>query len=162
MFLSCRTFVVIKPFSTGPVGIEVTSVSCLQQLSVGVNKLILTEIFPSVHETWYLNVLIKIILKWKKESETYLTHVCRHRWRRQITVKIDEIGAFKPTLSSAVDLYTLLFLPLLLCSTVFTEMTWWRNISQNRRRHSKNHFAFLLYFEVHSNGLMFLFSIVRN
>ena len=36
MFLSCRLFVVIKTLSTGLVGVEVTSVSWLGQLTVGV------------------------------------------------------------------------------------------------------------------------------
>ena len=36
MFLSCRPFVVIKTLSTVLVGVEVTSVSCLGQLTVGV------------------------------------------------------------------------------------------------------------------------------
>ena len=34
MFLSCRSFVVITTLSTGLVGVEVTSVSCLGQLTV--------------------------------------------------------------------------------------------------------------------------------
>ena len=36
LFLSCRPFVVITTFSTGLVGVEVTSVSWLVQLTVGV------------------------------------------------------------------------------------------------------------------------------
>ena len=36
LFLSCRPFVVITTFSTGLVGVEVTSVSWLGQLTVGV------------------------------------------------------------------------------------------------------------------------------
>ena len=36
MFLSSRSFVVITTFSTGLVGVEVTSVSWLGQLAVGV------------------------------------------------------------------------------------------------------------------------------
>ena len=36
MFLSCRPFVVITTLSTGLVGVEVTSVSWLGQLTVGV------------------------------------------------------------------------------------------------------------------------------
>ena len=36
MFLSCRPFVVITTLSTGFVGVEVTSVSWLRQLTVGV------------------------------------------------------------------------------------------------------------------------------
>ena len=73
MFLSCRPSFVITTLSTGLVGVEVTSVSWLGQLTVGVfvvittkglqdrsihildgttvenkGKLILTEIFPSV------------------------------------------------------------------------------------------------------------------
>ena len=35
MFLSCRPFVVITTLSTGLVGVEVTSVSWLGQLTVG-------------------------------------------------------------------------------------------------------------------------------
>ena len=38
--------------------------------------------------------MIKNILKWRKENNTYLTHVCRPRWSIHITMKIDEIGAF--------------------------------------------------------------------
>ena len=36
VFLSCRPFVVITTLSTGLVGVEVTSVSWLEQLTVGV------------------------------------------------------------------------------------------------------------------------------
>ena len=36
MFLSCRSFVAITTLSTGLVGVEVTSVSWLGQLTVGV------------------------------------------------------------------------------------------------------------------------------
>ena len=36
MFLSCRPFIVITTLSTGLVGVEVTSVSWLGQLTVGV------------------------------------------------------------------------------------------------------------------------------
>jgi hypothetical protein len=36
VFLSCRPFVVITTFSTGLLGVEVTSVSWLAQLTVGV------------------------------------------------------------------------------------------------------------------------------
>ena len=71
MFLSCRPFVVITTFSTGLVGVEVTSVYWLGQLTVNCQltglqdrniniiagttvenkgKLILTEIFPSVQK----------------------------------------------------------------------------------------------------------------
>ena len=38
MFLSCRPFVVITKLSTGLVGVEVTSVSWLGQLTVGVKS----------------------------------------------------------------------------------------------------------------------------
>ena len=41
MFLSCRPFVVITTLSTGLVGVEVTSVSWLGQLTVGVKSLII-------------------------------------------------------------------------------------------------------------------------
>ena len=34
-------------------------------------------------------IMIKHILKWWEESNTYPTHVCRHRWSRQITMKVD-------------------------------------------------------------------------
>ena len=34
------------------------------------------------------------ILKRREESDTYLTHVCRHCWSRKSLMKIDEIGAF--------------------------------------------------------------------
>ena len=36
MFLSCRPFIVITTLSTGLVGVEVISVSWLEQLTVGV------------------------------------------------------------------------------------------------------------------------------
>ena len=39
--------------------------------------------------TW-INDMIKNRLKWKKESDTYLTHICRHRWSREIMMKDDE------------------------------------------------------------------------
>jgi hypothetical protein len=38
-----------------------------------------------------LNLLIKNLLKRRKESDTYLTTVCRHRWSRQITMKVDKL-----------------------------------------------------------------------
>ena len=37
--------------------------------------------------------MIKHILKRKEESDTYLTHDCRYRWSRQITIKVDELGS---------------------------------------------------------------------
>ena len=48
--------------------------------------------------------MIKNILKWREESDTYLTHVCRHRRSRQISMKVNELGSFQPKLwlSSAV------------------------------------------------------------
>ena len=42
MFLSCRPFVVITTISTGLVGVEVTSVSWLGQLTVGVDNVVIT------------------------------------------------------------------------------------------------------------------------
>ena len=36
-------------------------------------------------------IMIKIMLKWRKESNTYLTTVCRHRWSTQITMKVDKL-----------------------------------------------------------------------
>ena len=30
----------------------------------------------------------------REESDTYLTHACRHRWSRKSSMKIDGIGAF--------------------------------------------------------------------
>ena len=38
--------------------------------------------------------MIKNILKGREESDTYLTHVYRHRWRTQITIKVDVLGPF--------------------------------------------------------------------
>ena len=38
--------------------------------------------------------MIKNILKRREESNTCLTNVCRHRRSRQITMKMDETGAF--------------------------------------------------------------------
>ena len=40
-------------------------------------------------KTWK-GKMIKNILKLRKESDTYLTRVCKHRWSRQITIKEDE------------------------------------------------------------------------
>ena len=53
VFLLRRPFVVNKTFSTGLVGVEVSSVYTNVGWDDGgkINKLILTEIFPSVHET---------------------------------------------------------------------------------------------------------------
>jgi hypothetical protein len=34
------------------------------------------------------------MLKSREECDTYLTHVCRHRCSRQITMKVDVLGAF--------------------------------------------------------------------
>ena len=39
------------------------------------------------------------MLKRREESNTYLTHVCRHRWSRKSLVKIEEIGAFANTVT---------------------------------------------------------------
>ena len=33
-------------------------------------------------------LIIKSLLKWRKDRDTYLTTVCRHRWSRQITMKV--------------------------------------------------------------------------
>ena len=41
-----------------------------------------------------LIIMIKIILKWRKESNTNLTYVCRHHWSRQITMNEDLFEAF--------------------------------------------------------------------
>ena len=38
--------------------------------------------------------MIENILKRRQESDSYLTHVSRHRWSRKSQVKIDEIGGF--------------------------------------------------------------------
>ena len=59
MFLSCRSFVVNTTFSTGLVGVEVTT-GQKQQLLDGrtvenKGKLFLTEIFPSVQKTFPSN-----------------------------------------------------------------------------------------------------------
>ena len=40
------------------------------------------------------NLNSRDILKWREESDTYLTHVCRHRWSRKILMKLDRIGTF--------------------------------------------------------------------
>ena len=39
-----------------------------------------------------LTCLIKNTLRRWEESDTYLTHVCRYRWNRQITMKVDVTG----------------------------------------------------------------------
>ena len=38
--------------------------------------------------------VIKNILRWRKESDTYLSYVCRHRWSRQITMKAPNTSTF--------------------------------------------------------------------
>ena len=38
--------------------------------------------------------MVKNILKRREESNTYLTNICRHRWRKRSSKKIDEVGAF--------------------------------------------------------------------
>ena len=39
--------------------------------------------------------MIRNILKWREESDTYLPRVCRHHWSRNSPMKIEEItGAF--------------------------------------------------------------------
>ena len=43
-------------------------------------------------KTWK-GKMIKHILKIREESGTYLSRVCRHRWCRQITMKVDVLGA---------------------------------------------------------------------
>jgi hypothetical protein len=45
----------------------------------------------------YIQVMIKNILKWREESDTYLTCVCRHCWSRKISLRVDGIGAFSCT-----------------------------------------------------------------
>ena len=35
--------------------------------------------------------MVKSMLKRRKESDTYLATIRRHRWSRQITMKIDKI-----------------------------------------------------------------------
>jgi hypothetical protein len=35
--------------------------------------------------------MVKNMLRRRKESDTYLAAVCRHRWNRQITMKTDKI-----------------------------------------------------------------------
>ena len=40
---------------------------------------------------------LKSMLKWSKDSDTYLTTVSRHRWSKQIMVKVDKfISWWKP------------------------------------------------------------------
>ena len=44
---------------------------------------------------YWITYLIKNILKWREENDTYLTRVYGHRWSRKSPVKIEEIsGAF--------------------------------------------------------------------
>ena len=55
--------------------------------------------------------VIKNILKWRKESDTYLTHVCRYHWSRQITMKAAEsnsAGWLKAPISSTFIVICLL------------------------------------------------------
>ena len=49
--------------------------------------------------------ITKKMLKRREECDTYLTHICRHRWGRGSPVKRLNIGSFQPKLrlSSAVD-----------------------------------------------------------
>ena len=42
--------------------------------------------------------MIKNILTRRKESDTYLATVSRHRWSRQITMKVDKMCSFQPAL----------------------------------------------------------------
>jgi len=35
--------------------------------------------------------MIKSMLKRRKESDIYLTTVCRHRWSKQITMEVDKL-----------------------------------------------------------------------
>ena len=75
------------------------------------------------------------MLKRREESDTYLTHACRHRWSRKSMVKIDEMS-FQSTLwlSSAINVASAIstdmsgrccFLPLFLtfCTTTVSNVT---------------------------------------
>ena len=55
-------------------------------------------------EIFLLAILIKV-LKRREECDTYLTHVCRHRWRRESPARRRNITSFESTLwlLSAVD-----------------------------------------------------------
>ena len=48
-------------------------------------------------KTWKGN-MIKNMLTRRKASDTYLDTVSRHRWSRQITMKIDKNCSFQPAL----------------------------------------------------------------
>ena len=48
--------------------------------------------------------MIKNMLKWRKESDTCLTTVCRHRWSREITMKVDKLPELSAnTINSTAD-----------------------------------------------------------
>ena len=55
--------------------------------------------------SFYINILITNMLKWRKESDTYLTTVCRHRWSRQITTKVDKLPELSANTICSSDVY---------------------------------------------------------
>ena len=79
------------------------------------------------------------VLKRRKESDTYLTHVCRHCWSRESPVK-----SFQPTLwlSSAVDVI----------SASLTHN--WKN-KQNGRQFYQDHSALKMMHIIPKNQLCF-------
>ena len=81
------------------------------------NKLILTEIFISVHETWYLKVFImyynlllmrkenlerwkdKKLVKWGERRDIYLSYVCRLLWSIESLERMEKKNkSFQPAL----------------------------------------------------------------
>ena len=53
--------------------------------------------------------MIKIMLKWRKESDTYLTADRRHRRSMQIAMKVEKVCSFQPALWPSLAEVFLLF-----------------------------------------------------
>ena len=62
------------------------------QYFVSWRKRELTETIMMADGSNFWLYLIKYILKRREDSETYLTHICRHRWSRKSSMKIGGIG----------------------------------------------------------------------
>ena len=46
----------------------------------------------------FTQYMIKNMLTRRKESDTYLATVSRHRWRSQIAMKVNKVCSFQPAL----------------------------------------------------------------
>ena len=62
--------------------LSILSTHYAPQQSIDMNKASVNPFFS----------LIKNILKRREESDTYLTHICRHCWSRKSSIKIDEMA----------------------------------------------------------------------